>query len=174
MLKNWQLRNLLKIAIVTFLLYSCNDDNSLRTSCDMQKVTDDNTNKVTITNGIWGTVSSMEGNCMPSPGSNSSCIHCPIQRTIRIYEYTLKSNATQSDNYSSFYDSFNTPLIAEVDTDENGFFQIDIPAGHYSIVVVENGKLYASGLDGKGGINPIIPTSEIQNINLLMTYKAVF
>ena len=86
----------------------------------------------------------------------------------------MQANATPSDNSPVFFDSFNSPLIAQVNADENGFFQINIPSGHYSIAVIENGKLYANSLDGQGGLNPFTFTSGIQNVNIVMTYKAVF
>ncbi|HEV2832600.1 MAG TPA: hypothetical protein VGW31_11525, partial [Hanamia sp.] len=93
-------------------------------------------------------------------------------RTIRIYAYTLQSQATPQIS-NGLYDSFITQLIKEVDTDDNGFFQIDIPAGHYTIVAVEKGKLYAFGFDGQGGLSPITYTGGKQNVNLTLIY-AVF
>ena len=159
------------------LFSSCRkDDLSLKEKeCDIQKVYTDNAARVTITEGIWGTVSSMEGNCMPIvPPGNSSCIHCPVKRTVKIYEYTLLSNATPSGNSTLFFDNFNTHLLAQADTDENGFFQINIAPGTYTIAVVENGKLYANSRDGQGGLNPVTLTSGKLNANVVMTYKAAF
>ena len=79
-----------------------------------------------------------------------------------------------TDPYKVFFDSFNTQLVTQVDTDENGFFQVNIPAGHYSIVIVENGKLYANVRDGQGGLSPFLLTGGVKNLNLYMTYKATF
>jgi hypothetical protein len=70
--------------------------------------------------------------------------------------------------------SFNSPLIAQVDADKNGFYQIIIPAGHYSYAIVEDGKLYASGLDEQGGLNSFTFTSGIQKMDILLTDKIVF
>ena len=143
--------------------------------CDIQKVYTKNAAKVTISSGVWGTVSSMEGNCMPPIAPNSTtCTNCAVQRTIKIYQYTTLSNATPSANSSVFYDSFNTALVAQVNTDSEGFFQVNLPAGNYTIAIVENGKLYANGFDGNGGISPFSYNSGVQKINLTMTYKAVF
>jgi hypothetical protein len=73
-----------------------------------------------------------------------------------------------------FFDTFNTQLVTQIDTDENGFFQVDIPAGQYTIVVVENGKLYANTSDGQGGLSPFTISTGKNNVNLTMTYKATF
>lgn len=163
-----------RFCFLLFAITSCHKENpNLSTGCDIQKVYADNAAKVTITNGVWGTVSSMEGNCMPVV-QPSSCKNCPVKRTVKIYQYTLISNATPSNNSSIFFDSFNTALITQVETDANGFFQTTIPPGNYTIVVVENGKLYANGTDGQGGLSPFTATSGTQKINLTMNYKAYF
>ncbi|MBX2932102.1 MAG: hypothetical protein KF781_09165 [Chitinophagaceae bacterium] len=169
---------LLSMCLVVALI-SCQKNNrdiiTTPTVCDIQEVYAKNANKVTITNGIWGTVSSMEGNCMPiiDPSSNA-CKHCPVKRTIQFYPYTLHSNATMIGSSNVFFSSFNAPLIAQVDADAEGFFQINIPSGHYSIAIVENGNLYANGRDGYGGLCPVNFTGGLEKINLTMTYKAAF
>lgn len=169
------MKKLIELCILSIGLFSCNKDNATQTSCDIQKIYIDNAAKVTITSGIWGTVSSMEGNCMPMiPPSTSTCKNCPVKRTVKIYEYTMPDQATPSSNSTIFFDSFSTQLVAQVDTDDNGFFQTSIPAGHYTIVIIENGKLYAIGRDGQGGLSPITYSGGKQNVNLTMTYKAVF
>ena len=132
--------------------------------------------KVTITNGLWGTVAFMEGNCMlvlPAPPACSDCKTCPVRRTVRVYEYTMPDQATQQ-KISEFYDGFSTQLIEEVETDEAGFFQVDIPAGLYTIVVVENGKLYTFGWDQQGGLSSVSFAGGKQKADLTLTYKASF
>jgi hypothetical protein len=42
------------------------------------------------------------------------------------------------------------------------------------VVVVENGKLYTFGFDAQGGLSPVTVTGGKQNINLTLTYRAVF
>ena len=159
--------------ICIFLFISCRKNPSQK--CNIQQVYASNANKVTIANGVWGTVSSVEGNCMPtSPGCNSCCTHCPAQRTVSIYQFTTVNDAITSDPYKVFFDSFNTPLVTQVEADENGFFQAGIPAGKYSIVVIENGRLYSITRDGQGGLSPYVLSSGTTNVNLVMTYKATF
>jgi hypothetical protein len=115
----------------------------------------------------------MEGNCMPViDPATTTCKTCPVKRKVRIYEYTLQSQATP--NTGGFYDSFSTKLITEVETDDIGFYQIVLPPGKYTIVTIENGKLHASGLDGLGGLNPFDFKGGLLKINMTMHYKAVF
>lgn len=171
------MKNIFGYSLLLVFLISCDKDNdvAIQKGCDIQKIYTSNAAKVTITNGVWGTVSSIEGDCMPTiPVCTSCCRNCPVQRTVQIYEYTLISDGITTDPYMVFFDSFNTQLLAEVDTDDNGFFQVDLPPKTYSIVIVENGKLYANTRDGQGGLNPFTLTSGVQNLNLTMTYKASY
>ena len=134
---------------LTFL--SCHKDNQ-SLDFDITKVYAENAAKVTITNGIWGTIAFKEGNCMPTPQPQlSTCKTYPVKRTVRIYEYTTIDNAIPK-KATAFYDSFSSRLIKEIETDDNGFFQTSISPGHYTIVVVENGKLYVNGFDGASAL----------------------
>ena len=169
------MKKIIGLCLMALIVFSCKKDNSKNSDCDIQQVYANNENKITIVNGVWGTISSMEGDCMPmlQPSTNS-CKNCPVKRTVKIYQYTLFSNATPSENSTIFFNKFNTQLVASVDTDVNGFFQVSIPEGHYTIAIVENGKLYANNGDGQGGLTPFMLSSGVQNVNVTMTYKAVF
>jgi hypothetical protein len=171
------MKNNLLFCFLFILVSSCHKDKNAPTptGCDIQQIYADNAKKVTITTGVWGTVSNVEGNCMPTvPACSNCCRTCPVQRTVKIYRYTLVSDGMTSDPYKVFFDSFNTQLVKQIETDEKGFFQVEIPAGHYSIVIVENGKLYANIRDGQGGLSPCTVTTGTVNTNLSMTYKAAF
>lgn len=112
---------------------------------------------------------------MPTvPACNSCCSNCPVKRTVKIYRHTTLNDAVTSDPYKVFLDAFNTQLMTQIDTDDDGFFQADLPAGQYTIVVVENGKLYANTRDVQGGLSPFVFRSGTKNVNLAMTYKATF
>jgi len=166
---------LLSLGLLVGLIQGCDKEKTqVNKGCDIQKVHENNASKVTITNGIWGTVALMEGNCMPViEPATTTCKTCPVKRIIRIYEYTTFSQATPQ-NGLGFYDSFTTQVIKELDTDSDGFFQTELPQGTYSIVILENGKLHATYFDGQGGLNPVTFNGGKQNVNLTMRYKAVF
>lgn len=169
------MRSLVTLILSLLLLTACSKNTQEATpNCDIKVAYEGNPAKVTIQKGVWGTVAFMEGNCMPvfDPKS-STCKTCPVQRTVRFYEYTLRSQATPQ-NGPSFFDSFTTQLVKEVTSDEQGFFQADLPAGKYTVVVVENGRLYSFGADSGGGLSPVTVTGSPQNLNLTLTYRAVF
>jgi hypothetical protein len=170
-------KTVLAICLPIILLVSCHKGNKSSTTqkaCDIQQVYADNARKVTIVNGVWGTVSSLEGDCMPTvPPRNSPCLtNRPVQRTVKVFQYTTLGDAVISIPHSDgFFDSFNTSLVTQIDADESGFFQADLSPGHYSIAIVENGKLYANKTDAQGGLTPISFSSGIRNVNLTMAYK---
>ena len=169
------MRSLVTLILSLLLLAGCSKEaQEAAADCDVKTAYEANLSKATIQNGVWGTVAFMEGNCMPvfDPKS-STCKTCPVQRTVRFYEYTLRSQATPQ-NGGAFFDSFSTQLVKEVVSDGQGFFQAELPAGKYTVVVVENGKLYTFGFDAQGGLSPVTVTGGKQNINLTLTYRAVF
>ena len=145
------------------------------TGCDLSKALTDNEGKVTITTGVWGTVYFTEGNCMPIVDPhNTTCKSCPVKRTVQIYAYTKTSQALPNPNYGTLFDSFTTQLIKEVEADHNGFFEASLPAGKYTIAIKENGKLYANGGDGQGGITPVEVVDGATKYNVDINYKATY
>ena len=56
---------------------------------------------------------------------------------MKIYQYTLVCDGVTTDPYKVFFDPFNTQLVTQVETDNNVFFQVSLPSGHHTIVIVE-------------------------------------
>jgi hypothetical protein len=166
------------LIFVCTLLSGCDKDaatSSDNLNCDINSIYNLNASKLYISSGIYGTVSSMEGNCMPMiPPANNSCTHCPVSRTIRIHAYTRIQDATTATGRPGFYTQVNTNLIKEITTDKEGFFQTELTAGQYSLFILENGLLHAASTDGNGGLNPIAITTGKQKADLVMKYKASF
>lgn len=168
------MRKLLLLILVASC-FSCKKTTTINTAgpyCDIEKIRVQNRAKVTITQGIWGTLSRMTGNCMPVIGPKSTCRNCPVQRAIRVYEYTLRSQAVRTDTVDLF-SSFSTRLIAEVNADADGFYQFELPAGHYTLAPIEEGRLYAGGFDGQGGLEPFTVSTGREELNPVII-RAVF
>ena len=155
--------------LIPFL--SCIKDNS-KCNCDLSAIDAQNAKKVSITQGIWGTIGFMEGDCM-NP-SNNSCIGFPVKRDVIVYKYTMQNEALPLNAYPPFYDSLTTAKVAETVSDDDGFYQLKILPGKYTLTVVENGKLYINVSDGQNGLNPIAIKVGTQQANLTLTYKAYF
>jgi hypothetical protein len=75
------------------------------------------------------------------------------------------------DGYGPSYYSLNTNLIAQCVADSDGFYQIKVSPGKYSIFVWENNSYYATAADGLGGINPVvIKADSVSILNLTLNY----
>ena len=132
-----------------------------------------NKNKITITEGIWGTLVKTEGNCFPPV--RPTCKQFPVKQEIVVYEYTTWDETIQTNTRLSFFDKVNTKLIATTTSDREGFFQLELKPGKYSIFVKEKQILWANSFDGFGGISPVtVETSKISEINLDMNYDASY
>ncbi len=165
------------IILISVIILSCSKDKDSEKSinCSIDQIQELNEKKVTITQGVYGTVFFTAGNCMPGEvGSPSPCRTCSVIRKVRIYEYTKFSDVTPITQSSTFFTKVNTKLISEVQTDANGFFEVNLQPGSYTMMVVENGMFYANKGDGQGGIQPITITTGKLKADVDINYKAVF
>ncbi len=169
------MKNLSLIVILTLIISG---------SCELNKIKDDpkplvnveeliksNLAKISITSGTAGTLLKKEGNCMPMIGGSSTCISYPVKRTILIYDYTTSSKV---EGWGPLYNSVNSKLITRCDTDKDGFFQIILNPGQYSVFISETNKFYANSSDGQGGINPLIVKNDSVSIIRLNLDYAVY
>ncbi len=138
--------------------------------CDMMAIQQSNSARVTIANGVWGTVSLKQGDCMPTTSKTSTCSACPVEREVRIYSYTTLQDIEPATDNPSLAKSFKTQLIKTVMADDQGFYQADLPAGKYSVVIVEDGNLYLNVLDNEGGISPVTIAQGRVNLNLVVDH----
>jgi hypothetical protein len=166
------LRTMMLLLSAALLVLSCTKDLSPLVNNDCRQI--NNAHKVTITKGVWGTVWFWEGDFMPTiyPDMLSGKI-CPVSRALYFHAATPRDSVL-SDNSSIFFKEIYTPLVAVVTSDKEGFYQIDLPPGKYSVFVKEDSLFYASRSDNMH-LNPvtIVPDS-IQRFDIDITYKATF
>lgn len=162
------------LAILFTGVLSCRKDESFDLeTCNNFQTEEVTESRVTVTQGVYGVISFTQGDCMPGI-SIGACITCPVERMVRFYEYTTMSDVIADDNQGGFFTLFKTRLIAATTSDIYGFYELSLPPGTYSVVVVENGKLYANASDGQGGINPVTVGTGKLKVNFPITYKAAF
>ena len=146
---------------------SCSKDPSVYSNRDYSKF-------VTIKQGLWGSCIFREGNCQP--GSDKGCKTYPVKRTIYIFQLTPNSQTTQlgAHNYP-FYIKINTTLVAQTESNEMGFYQIELQSGQYSILINEEGKYYSNSWDNQDNITPVtINLNTNTERHLIIDYKAVY
>lgn len=155
--------------LALILLPACNDEPENESHCFTQGNPPRNSHLVTIEQGLWGDVWFWSGNFMP-PGHGEIC---QVTRKVLIYELTTMDDV-EKDGHAPFYTAIHTKLIASVTSENNGFFQIELEPGTYSIFVQEDGRYYAN-LFYPEGINPItIKPNELSELRFDITYEAAY
>lgn len=160
------------LSLGLFLFISCEKsetDENLDWTNKTNELLLHNKDKVSITEGAWGTLVKTEGNCMPIIDyENGTCKQYPVQSEILIYKYT-KTNETLSES-SKFYEIY-TELVATTTCDKEGFFEMILEPRKYSVFVREGEYLYANSFDGLGGVSPVVvEPSNVSEIKLNLDY----
>lgn len=157
-----------------------NPENSKRIH-DLDSLIERNLEKVTLNEGLTGTIITEEGNCMPyvseEPEPNPDCKIFPVARTIRIYEYTTRDQVTTHPDFDSptFFSHVETELVQTITSDTDGFFETALSPGKYSLFVEEKGALYANLWDSDGGIHPVVvEEGEMTAVLFKITHSAVY
>lgn len=158
-------------ALLFVLLASCNIETETDKTCFSNSYPPSNIGKLTIEQGLWGDIWFWKGDFMPGV---SSGVICQVERTVYIYERTTFDDVEQI-SYSPFYSEISTNLVATVTSNSEGFFQVELEPGTYSIFVMENGNFY-SNLFGSGGeIFPVeIEPGSVTAVQFDITYQAFY
>lgn len=127
----------------------------------------------TVPQGLSGYIREVRGNQMPSPESQPSTGK-GLKTTVYIYELTNLSQVKQ-DGTSSFYTAISTKLIKTADTDENGYFQVALDPGSYSLFVKLNNKYYANAFDARNNIAVhTVQANKLTNVQFTVTSNATY
>jgi len=98
---------------------------------------------------LSGYVTLFEGNCMPTvcdnPPCETTCKTSFVSRKVYIRELTFID-----DMSGGYLVSPKTNLIASVTSNANGYYNIQLDEGTYSIFVEDNGKEYCNSFRGSG------------------------
>jgi len=98
---------------------------------------------------------------MPSPpGRTGDRIRHPAERrgvkgTVCVFELT-NDNQVVRHGTSPWCEAVHTRLIRQVDTDDQGNFNILLPPGTYSVFTKRGNLFYASRRDERNNIAPVI------------------
>jgi len=121
--------------------------------------------------GICGAVLLKQGNQMPGPGRVASPGQAVV-REIAIYQLT---NLSEAKTNGTYFTGIKTALVAKTSSNAKGYFEAALPAGQYSVFVVEKEGLYANYFNGKGSINPVeVLKDSLIRKDIYISHKAAF
>ena len=124
----------------------------------------------TITQGIYGQVRERYGNWQPFRDPDGTWGFRAIVRDIYVYEYTTLFDFDQRYyDYIIPADKMPKPLVATTTSKENGFYQIQLEPGKYSVFILDNGSMRANWDDENGGLQPVtIEEGSLLRFDLLL------
>ena len=159
------MKKILLVVLAMLSLVACEKKSEVETETPAESPT--------ITQGIYGQVKERYGNWEPvwDPNDNNRGYR-PIVRDIYVYEYTTIKDFDQS-YIDCLYpaDKMPNPLVATTTSKENGFYQLQLEPGKYSVFMLEEGSMYATGKDDYGGLNPItIGVGSLLQYNLILNH----
>lgn len=99
---------------------------------------------------------------------------CQVQRTVYIYELTTMEDVDQI-GYAPFFSNIYTNLITTANSDAEGFFQVALEPGRYSLFIKEGDNYYANSFGGGREIFPVTVTpGEVTEVLINITTEATF
>ena len=140
-----KIKYILAIALtLSILINSCEEEQNetLRETENLEKLYQKNQTKISIEQGVAGTLVLKEGNCMPMIGpyeGDNPCRNNAVRRTVQIYEPTTPEDTEGS---GPSFEKIHTNLIAETQSDKDGFFEVELNTGLYSLFIIEKGDFY--------------------------------
>ena len=133
-------------AIQLFLITTISFLVIITSSCDKyERLIDKNERKITIQQGVAGTVVVKSGDLMPFPEKEPE-IEVLKNTKLHIYELITLDSSTNIINYTSglySLDSLGSKYVKTIESDKNGFYQTYLPVGEYSIIIENNTGHYS-------------------------------
>ena len=125
------------------------------------------------TSGVLsGTVAFWEGDFMPG---NPTGTKTPVVRDVYVYEPTSLFAVTNAHEFpDGFYSAIQANLVTVITSSTDGRFSLRLPAGRYSLFVMEDGLYYANRFESDT-INPVtVTTKATTTFEFDITYRATF
>lgn len=95
-----------------------------------------------------------------------------VARVLRIHSLTRLDQVSVGD---FLIGSIQTEQVAELETEPDGTFQIELPVGRYSVFTVEEEGYFANVFDRDNHINPIeVKEGEWSFLEIIINYRAVY
>ena len=113
--------------------------------------------KITITEGIYGRVKVRYGDWMPGSTNGGEK---PLTCEVRAYEYFTLDDIGGYRHADYSPEQISKTLVASTNSDSKGRYQLSLPPGQYSVVLMDGDMCQITSVDDKGGICPVTVTAD--------------
>lgn len=117
---------------------------------------------ITIERGIWGNVWYWEG-YFNTPEDFGKIT--PVERDIHIFKRIHFDSMDNKKEYP-FFSYVDSEFIGAVRSDINGFYQIRLDSGNYSLFIYENDKYYAVEVNDSGFVQTCLLNNNRDSIRM--------
>jgi hypothetical protein len=152
--------------LVAFLVGAC------ATKADVP----DPSSQVTITTGVFGIARHLTGDHEPGPGPSSGTTEPASGRSVRVH--ALVANAADATDVSAptEYGRFvvHTPLIGQSDVASDGFYELALAPGTYSVFVSDRDAWFCNSYDAVGSCVAAIADGTIVRFDIDVDYEASY
>ena len=111
----------------------------------------------TINEGIYGTVKVRYGDWMPGSTNGGEK---PLACEVRAYEYFTLDDIGGYRHADYSPEQMPKTLVASTNSDSKGRYQLSLPPGQYSVVLMDGDMCQITSVDDKGGICPVTVTAD--------------
>lgn len=119
-----------------------------------------------VSQGIRGRVEFRQGDFEP-PGMGHIS---HVRRKVLFYE---KTDLDEVVDDGTFFSKIKTKRLASTWSNQEGYFEIELPVGEYSLFVIEEGKYYSNLFDGYGYIFPVtVEKDRVAEVRFVISYRA--
>ena len=129
--------------------------------------------KPKIKQGIYGQVTWLEGNIMPSPDAPKASKERGVDRNIYIYEL---SSLGQTTGQAPLFSVVHSKLVKIVTANKHGNYECELPIGKYSVFTKESdGSFFANSFNKNGEISSVeLRFKEVTKLDIVINYKASY
>lgn len=100
-----------------------------------------------------------------------------MSREVRIYEQTTQGDvvtAPDRPEAPTTYSEVNTALVAQATSGSDGFYEIELEPGTYSVFVEDEGDWYCNSFSSEGLCIVTVETDSVTTYDIRIDYMAAY
>jgi hypothetical protein len=161
----------MRLALPLLLLAGCSGkptDSAKEPAADTGWSEPDYAARVSITEGVWGAVLRRRGHGTPAAAPTA-----PLETAVRAWPVLQDAELERADDRPGVPGVYRTPaasVVAEARSDADGFYELALPAGQYSVLVQDLGDWFCDRPAAEGVCLVTVPGGEVVQNDIFVDY----